>query len=64
VGAEKQLAVQVTDATGKIVYNQNFQQVQGEKGVELSLNHLTPGLYHVVIKSSKGETRSNLQIIR
>ncbi len=64
VGEEKHLAIHVTDATGKIVFNQNFQQVQGQKGVELSLNHLTPGLYHVVIKSSKGETRSNLQIIR
>ena len=64
VGEEKQLLVSVVDATGKQVYAQTFNQIQGEKGAELSLNHLTPGLYHVRVKSSKGESRSNLQIIR
>ncbi len=63
-GEERQLAVTVVDATGKSVFAQTFQQVQGQKGVEMSLTHLTPGLYHVVIQSAKGETRSNLQIIR
>jgi len=63
-GEEKNMAVVVTDALGKVVFTKKFEKVIGEQGAELSLQHLTPGLYHVIVNSSKGESRSNLQIIR
>lgn len=63
-GVEKHLNIKVVDATGKVVLTQSLDNVVGEHGAQISLQHLTPGLYHVIVKSSGGESRSNLQIIR
>ena len=63
-GFEKAIHVNVMDATGKVVLNQNYSQVNGSQGIQLPIGQFASGLYRIQIKSEKGMSYSALQVIK
>lgn len=63
-GIEKELQVNVMDATGRKVMVQNYSQVNGSTGVQLPIAQLPAGLYRLQIKSEKGMSFSALQVVK
>jgi hypothetical protein len=61
-GMESNVAVMVLDAMGRVVYRNNYDVVDGYKGIWIPTETLSNGLYQVRIGCGKGVSTLGLQV--
>jgi hypothetical protein len=61
-GMESNVAVMVLDARGRVVYRNNYDVVDGYKGIWIPTETLSNGLYQVNIACGKGVSTLGLQV--
>ncbi|MEI8100581.1 MAG: PKD domain-containing protein [Bacteroidota bacterium] len=61
-GVESNVAVMVLDAMGRVVYRNNYDVVDGYKGIWIPTDTLSNGLYQVRIGCGKGVSTLGLQV--
>ena len=61
-GMESNVAVMVLDAMGRVVYRNNYDVVDGYKGIWIPTDALSNGLYQVRIGCGKGVSTLGLQV--
>ena len=55
--------IQIVDVTGKIVFEETYL-LEREENLELSLGHLAPGVYSLLISDEKGQILSTKPMVR
>ena len=61
-GMESNVGVMVLDAMGRVVYGNNYDVVDGYKGIWIPTEALSNGLYQVRIGCGKGVSTLGLQV--
>ena len=61
-GMESNVGVMVLDAMGRVVYRNNYDVVDGYKGIWIPTENLSNGLYQVRIGCGKGVSTLGLQV--